>query len=143
LGQIMDKHTTENKDFIAKIIPYLKQVANIIIVILMLALIVTIVYKLYILFFVDIAIGNFDGIINDLLLTLIFIELFTILYSYLEKHYIKVERVIELGIISVVREIIFKVNEIQANKIYAIAVLLVSFGLIFYIEKYWSKTRNQ
>ncbi len=126
-----------------KILPILKIMSNMIILLLIIALFFTIMYKLYVLFFVDLFKGDFQSIVNDLLLTLILIELFTILYSYLVKHYIKVERVIELGIISLVREMLFKINEFDSNKIYAVAVLLVSFGIIFFIEKYWSKTRNK
>jgi len=126
-----------------KLLPILKTTGNIIILLLILALFFTIIYKLYILFFIDLLKGDFQSIVNDLLLTLILIELFTILYSYLIKHYIKVERVIELGIISLVREMLFKVNEFDNGKIYAVSVLLVSFGVIFFIEKYWSKTRNK
>jgi uncharacterized membrane protein (DUF373 family) len=133
----------ENPLFVEKTLPYIKYASNIIIMLLILALFITIIYKLYILFAVDILTGDFQNIINDLLLLLILIELFTILYSYLSKHYIKVERVIELGIISLVREMLFKVNEFESSKIYSVAALLVSFGIIFFIEKYWSKTRNQ
>jgi len=126
-----------------KLLPSLKAVGNIIIVALIFALLLTIVFKLYVLFFVDLINGDFQSVINNLLLTLILIELFTILYSYLLKHYIKVERVIELGIISLVREMLFKVEQFESSKIYAVSVLLVAFGVIFFIEKYWSKTRNQ
>lgn len=122
--------------------PFLKLISNIAIILLIIALIITIFFKLYVLFFADIASGNFQNIINDLLLTIILIELFTILYSYLQKYYIKVERVIELGIISIIREILFKVQEFEISRIYAIAVLLVSFGVLFIIEKYYSKSRN-
>ena len=127
---------------INNLLPILKLVSNIIIILLIIALTATILYKLYILFFIDIVTGDFHNIINDLLLTLILIELYTILYSYLQKYYIKVERVIELGVISIIREMLFKVQEFEITRIYAIAVLLLSFGVLFFIEKYYSKSRN-
>ncbi len=139
--QITPLDNRESK-FVNTVLPILKSVSNVIIILLIVALVVTIVYKLYALFFVDMMSGNFQNVINDLLLTIILIELFTILYSYLVKYYIKVERVIELGIISIIREMLFKIQEFEANKIYAVAVLLVSFGLLFFIEKYYSKSRN-
>lgn len=126
-----------------KVLPILKASGHIVILLLILALFVTIAYELYLIFFVEIATGNFTGLVKNLLFTLILIELLTILYSYLKKGYIKVERVIELGIISLVREMLFKVEEFDSGKIYAIAALLISFGAIFFIEKYWSKTRNK
>jgi uncharacterized membrane protein (DUF373 family) len=135
-------HTDETPVFVQKLLPAIKYVSNIIIVLLILALVVTILLKLYVLFFVDLFAGDFTSIINDLLLTLILIELFTILYSYLQKHYIKVERVVELGMISIIREMLFKVDTFEASKIYAVAVLLVAFGAVFFIEKYYSRMRN-
>jgi uncharacterized membrane protein (DUF373 family) len=128
--------------FVNRVLPILKTISNIIIILLIIALLVTIVYKLFILYFYDIASGNFQNIINDLLLLIILIELFTILYSYLQKYYIKVERVIELGMISIIREMLFKVQEFEIGRIMAVAVLLVSFGILFFIEKYYSKSRN-
>jgi uncharacterized membrane protein (DUF373 family) len=137
--------TLNNKDsaLVNKTLPVLKYISNVIIIILMIALVVTIFYKLYILFFIDISSGQFHDIINDLLFTLILIELFTILYSYLLKYYIKVERVVELGMISIVREMLFKINDVEVSRIYAVSVLLISFGILFVVEKYYSKTRNQ
>jgi uncharacterized membrane protein (DUF373 family) len=125
-----------------RVLPILKTISNIIIILLIVALMATIVYKLFILYFYDIASGNFQNIINDLLLLIILIELFTILFSYLQKYYIKVERVIELGMISIIREMLFKVQEIEVDRILAVAVLLISFGILFFIEKYYSKSRN-
>jgi uncharacterized membrane protein (DUF373 family) len=133
----------DTPQYISRIMPKLRQISHFIILLLIVALLVTIVIKLYMLFAVDITSGDFQSIINDLLLLLILIELLTILYSYLVKHYIKVERVIELGIISIIREMLFRIETFDANKIYAVAVLLISFGALFFVEKYWSKTRNQ
>lgn len=124
-------------------LPLLKKISNVIIVLLIVALLATIIFKLYLLFFIDIPSANFKSIIDNVLLVFIFIELLTILYSYLQRLYIKVERVIELGIISIVREMLFRVSDFEASKIYAVAVLLVALGILFFIEKYWANTRNQ
>lgn len=145
---MMDEHDPEglldNREskLVNRVLPILKTISNIIIILLIVALLAAIIYKLFILYFVDIAGGNFQNIINDLLLLIILIELFTILYAYLQKYYIKVERVIELGMISIIREMLFKVQEFEIGRIYAIAVLLLSFGILFLIEKYYSKSRN-
>lgn len=133
----------DNPEYIKKILPIFKQTANIITTILMIVLVLTIAYKLYMLLFVDFFGGDFPSVINDLLLILILMELFTILYSYLKKQYIKVERVIELGVISIVRELLFRIDHYSHSKIYAISVLLVALGIIFFIEKYYSTTRNR
>ena len=142
LASSHDHPHEETPKYIQKLLPILKTSSNVIIILLIVALIVTILFKLYILFFIDIAGGDFISIINDLLLVLIFIELFTILYSYLQRHYIKVERVVELGMISIIREMMFKIEIFETSKVYAIAVLLVAFGMVFFIEKYYSRTRN-
>jgi len=128
--------------FTETMLSWLKKLLNVLIMLIIIALIVTIFYKLYLLFFKEIASGNIQSIIDNILFTLILVELFTILYSYLQKHYIKVERIIEVAIISIVRESLFRVYDLDAGKIYALAVLLVAFGVLFFIEKYYSHMRN-
>lgn len=115
---------------------------HVLIILLILALFIVIAYELYLIFMVDIPSLGVKATIDGILFTLILVELFTILYSYLEKHYIKVERVIEVAIISIVREIIFKLFEMDDSKIYAVSALLVSLGVLFFIEKHYSGKRN-
>ncbi len=115
---------------------------HVLIILLMLALFIVIAYELYLVFVVEIPSLGVNATIDGILFTLILVELFTILYAYLDKHYIKVERVIEVAIISIVREIIFKVFTMEDSKIYAVAALLLALGVLFLIEKHYSRQRN-
>jgi uncharacterized membrane protein (DUF373 family) len=126
-----------------KLLKFLDTAGNVIILGLILALVIYMFYNLYNIFFLEFFKGEFSNIIDELILTLILMEVFTILYTYLVKHHISVERVVELGIISIVREMLFKTHEFEASKIYSISVLLVAFGLIFFIERYWNKSKKE
>ena len=125
-----------------KLLGALDVILHLIIFLLIIATLGTIFIEMYKLFVVELITGNVRVIIEHILFTFILIELFTILHSYLIKHYIKVERIIEVGIISVVREIVFQVFEIEVSRIYALAVLLIALGALFFIEKHFSKERN-
>ena len=127
-----------------KILPLMDYALHILIFILIVALFIAILISLFDLFFVQVADGNLHLIINDILFVFILVELFTILNQYLTKHTIRVERIVEVGIISIIREIIFIAFEIEVAKVYAISVLLLSLGGLFFIEKYFGskKTNN-
>ena len=114
---------------------------HLVVILLIVALFATIIYEIYVIF-VTIAGGDITHTIDGILFAFILVELFTILYTYLVKHYIKVERVIEVGIISIVREIIFKHLEMGTDMVYATATLLIALGVLFLIEKHYSKERN-
>ena len=125
-----------------KLLGILDIVLHILLFLLIVALLVAILFELKTLFFVHLFNGNISVIIDHILFAFILVELFTILYSYLKKHYIKVERVVEVGIISLVRDLIFTVTEIESTKIYAISVTLLVLGGIFFVEKHFAKDRN-
>ncbi|MDP7179894.1 MAG: phosphate-starvation-inducible PsiE family protein [Candidatus Woesearchaeota archaeon] len=138
-------HCTEQKvhKFIDdKLLGMLDVVLHILLFILIVALLVAILFELKTLFFVHLFNASVNVIIDHILFAFILVELFTILYSYLKKHYIKVERVVEVGIISLVRDLIFRIPDIETGKIYAIAVTLLVLGAIFFVEKHFSKDRN-
>lgn len=114
---------------------------KILIIVLIIGLLIIILRELYTLFnFVFIS--PIDILINKILFIFILIELFTILIGYLRTEFIKVERIIEVGIISLVRDIIFHFSDIDNGKLYGISAILLVFGIIFFIEKYYSKERN-
>ena len=125
-----------------KLLPLLDLGLHVLILLLIFALFVITLERLWTLFVVDIFTRNVGFVISQILFIFILIELFTILYSYLSKHYIKVERVVEVGIISVVRELMFNLFEIDIARIYAFSALLLVFGMLFFIEKRYSNERN-
>lgn len=122
---------------------YLMRIAiRMLVIFLILALFITIVMELWVIFTVEIPSMDLRHTVDSILFALILVELFTILRKYLEKGYIKVERVIEVGIISIIREIIFRLFEMPVESIYAISILLLTLGALFFVEKFYSKERN-
>lgn len=108
-----------------------------IIVLLMVGLIITIFMKFWDLFVFELWSGGVNIIISEILFVLILVELFTILTSYLKNRKVKVQRIVEVGIISIIREVMFVVFKIPAAQILALAGLLLVFGALFAIEKFF------
>lgn len=111
---------------------------DVIITLLMVALVTTIGAKLFVLFTNDLWVGGVQLVITEILFVLILVELFTILTSYLESGKIKVQRIVEVGIISIIREVMFVVFEISAMQIFALSGLLLVFALLFAVERYFA-----
>lgn len=128
----------EHFKFEKKVLYLLDLSIHILIFLLIIALFVTIIYELFSIFFVNIPRADIHTIVDSILFALILVELFTILYTYLKKHFIKLTRVIEVGIISIVREIIFKIFDIPTVKIYSLSALLFVLGAIYFIARYLS-----
>ena len=116
---------------------------NILIYFLILALLIAIVRELWFLFSGYIWFGEVREIINKILFIFILIEIFTILLAYLKTEHVKVERIVEVGIISFVRELIFYGTEIEPVRAYALSAILLVFGILFFIEKKYSNDRNK
>ncbi|MDD9954194.1 MAG: phosphate-starvation-inducible PsiE family protein [Candidatus Woesearchaeota archaeon] len=79
--------------------------------------------------------ANVHVAVDLVLFMLILLELFMILVTYLKYHHIKVMRIVEIALISVVREVIFKVFEVDAMKLFGLAALIVSLAVVYYIER--------
>jgi uncharacterized membrane protein (DUF373 family) len=134
-----DEHCSDKEN---KIITLLEKGLHGLTFLLIISLIIIILKELYKLFFKDLFFSDLNIIIHSVLFIFILIEMFTILISYLHKGYIKVERIVEVGIISIVREIIFNVLNVEIARLYALAALLLALGCLFYIEKHFSAVRN-
>jgi uncharacterized membrane protein (DUF373 family) len=126
-----------------RILGYFEKLLNVLIFILLIALTLIIFKELYQLFAYEFFTADVKELIDSVLFVFILIELFTILFSYLKKGYIKVERIVEVGIISLVRDVIFHISSFEIMRIFGIAALFLTLGFLFYIEKYFSKNRNK
>ncbi len=137
---------SKNNKFLDKLIDkslfIFHHIFNFVIIILTIAIIGAIGIKLYSLFTKSIAVANVRFIIDDVLFVLILVELFIILTIYLKKRSINVQRVVEVGMISIIREVIFVIFEVEPLKILSISGLLLVFGVIFFIEQWFSKDRD-
>lgn len=136
-------HKGKEENFITKLsLKWFGRLFDVIIMLLMVALVATIVSKLFVLFTSDLWLGGVKVVITEILFVLILVELFTILTSYLESGKIKVQRIVEVGIISIIREVMFVVFEISALQIFAISGLLLVFALLFVVERYFSSQED-
>ena len=126
-----------------KVLRFFEVSLHFLLFLLIIALLIIIVKELYILLFKEIFNLHTTTVMDSILFIFILIELFTILYAYLRKGYIKVERIVEVGIISLVRDAIFHVNDMPYQNVYAFSLLLLVLGAIFFIEKFFSKDRDE
>lgn len=117
---------------------WLSRLFDAIIISLIVAIVMAIIMKLFILFSAEIWVGGVRLVITEVLFILILVELFTIMTSYLESGKIKVQRIVEVGIISIIREVMFLAFEISPIQVLALSGLLLVFGLLFAVEKFFS-----
>lgn len=125
-----------------KVLRFFSLIVDVLTFLLILALLLMIVRQIVLLFAGPIWTLEIKEKIDTMLFALILVELFTILFFYLKEHRIKVDRIIEVGIISLVRDVIFKVYETDVLRLFAMAAILVVLGALFFIEKYFSKSRE-
>lgn len=110
---------------------------------LIVALLIMIFKQIIGLFLETLWISDIKYKIDAVLFALILVELFTILFYYLKEHRVRVDRIIEVGIISLVRDIIFKIFDLDNGKLYAMALILLVLGVLFFIEKYYAKNLSE
>lgn len=125
-----------------KVLKFFSLVVDVLTFLLIIALLFMIIRQIFLLFAGPIWVLEIKDKIDTMLYALILVELFTILFFYLKEHRIKVDRIIEVGIISLIRDVIFKVYETEIMRLFAMAAILVVLGALFFIEKYFAKTRE-
>ena len=112
----------------------LESVLNFFILALTLALVIVVLQNVIHIFSILLT-SPTKTIIEDILFTLILLELFALFMDYIKKSRIRAERVIEIGIISVVREIFINLFDIQPLDMFAYASIVLVFGIVYYLEK--------
>lgn len=125
-----------------KMLTFFSLIVDVLTFLLIVALLFMIVRQIILLFGGPIWALEIKDKIDTMLFALILVELFTILFFYLKEHKIKVDRIIEVGIISLIRDVIFKVYETEVARLFAMAAILVVLGALFFIEKYFAKSRE-
>lgn len=74
---------------------------------------------------------DFRFIISEVLFMLVMVELVRLLVVYLRDHHVAVDFMVELGIVSTLREVVLRgVVELQWQEIIALALFLVALGLL-------------
>jgi uncharacterized membrane protein (DUF373 family) len=74
---------------------------------------------------------DFRFIISEVLFMLVMVELVRLLVVYLRDHHVAVDFMVELGIVSTLREVVLRgVVELEWREIIALALFLVALGLL-------------
>lgn len=74
---------------------------------------------------------DFSLVMGDILFMLVLVELLRLLLIYLEEHYISVSTMVEVGIVSTVREVIVKgALHIEWRQLLALCALIISLGAL-------------
>jgi len=79
--------------------------------------------------------GTISGAISIILYIIILIELFVILTDFIRNKHISLSKVVEIGIISLVRDVIFKFDELGPDMLFGIAAVILSLGLVFWVGR--------
>lgn len=142
----MDKIKGNSKKIMSvasqRVLSTIEGVAKIITLFLVLAILVVVINKLYVLFFFEIFKMEFSHIIESILSIFILVKSFNIIFYYFKHGVIIIGRVIEIGIIAIIQETIFKLFIIEPHKMYAIAALLLVLGILFFIDRKYNIIRS-
>lgn len=105
--------------------------------VIIIALFLVVMKSLFLLFSHDIFYGDVKDVASNILFTIILVELISLLFSYIKHHVIKIERVVEIGIISIIRESLFFIFEADYLHILSVSVLLFVMSLFYFLEQYY------
>src|SRR5258708_18042839 len=110
---------------------YLERVQDIIVLGLCAALFVAMLIKLFHLGKSLLSGTDFSAVIADILFILVLIELFRLLIIYLEEHRISVATMVEVGIVSTLREVILKGPlEIDWRQLLVLCAFILTLGML-------------
>src|SRR5258706_13033183 len=74
---------------------------------------------------------DFSSVVADILFILVLLELFRLLLIYLEEHRVSVETMVEVGIVSTLREVILRgALHIDWQQLLVISVFIVTLGVV-------------
>jgi uncharacterized membrane protein (DUF373 family) len=108
-------------------------------VVIMLALIVMayVVYMLYTLTLMMFHGVNVDDALHQLLLIIILLEIFELLSLYIKEHHVSMRRVVELGVVAMVRKLIITsdYSSLGWTTLIGIAALIFVLGWIYVQER--------
>jgi uncharacterized membrane protein (DUF373 family) len=110
---------------------YLELVQDIIVLGLCAALFTTMLIKLFHLAQVLLRNTDFSAVVADILFILVLIELFRLSIIYLEEHRISVPTMVEVGIVSTLREVILKgAMEVDWRQMLVLCAFILTLGVV-------------
>jgi uncharacterized membrane protein (DUF373 family) len=110
---------------------YLELVQDLIVLGLCAALFVAMLIKLFHLGQVLVRDTDFAAVIADILFILVLIELFRLLIIYLEEHRVSVSTMVEVGIVSTLREVILKgALQVDWQQMLVLCAFIITLGVV-------------
>jgi uncharacterized membrane protein (DUF373 family) len=110
---------------------YLELIQDMIVLGLCAALFIAMLIKLFHLGRVLLRNTDFSAVIADILFILVLIELFRLLIIYLEEHRISVSTMVEVGIVSTLREIILTgTMQVDWRQMLVLCVFILTLGVV-------------
>jgi len=123
MANVQHTHPTPRK--------YLELIQDIIILFLCAMLFIAMGIKLFHLGVLMVRGTDFSLVIGDILFVLVLLELYRLLVIYLEEHRVSVEAMVEVGIVSTLREIILTgALHIAWPQLLVVCVFIVTLGLL-------------
>jgi len=87
---------------------------------------------------------NIEEVLHQIVLIIIFLEIFELLAMYVKEHHVSMRNVVELGVLAMVRKIIITLdyNQLGWQTLIGMAVLIFVMGWI-YVQERQRRTRHE
>ncbi|MEO2152021.1 MAG: phosphate-starvation-inducible PsiE family protein [Thermococcus sp.] len=87
---------------------------------------------------------NIEEILHQIVLVVIFLEIFELLTMYVKEHHVSMRNVVELGVLAMVRKIIITLdyNQLGWQTLFGMAALIFVLGWI-YVQERQRRTRHE
>jgi uncharacterized membrane protein (DUF373 family) len=136
--KVMDQHGMDRRAELTvvsgghtKLRKYLEVVQDIIVLCLCATLFIAMLLKLYDLGQALLRGTDFSAVVADILFILVLIELFRLLVIYLEAHRISVSTMVEVGIVSTLREVILKgALQVDWRQLLVLCAFILTLGIV-------------
>lgn len=87
---------------------------------------------------------SIEDVLHNIVLAIIFLEIFELLTMYVKEHHVSMRNVVELGVLAMVRKIIITLdyNQLGWQTLFGMAALILVMGWI-YIQERQRRTRHE
>jgi len=88
--------------------------------------------------------SNIEEVLHQIVLVIIFLEIFELLSMYVREHHVSMRNVVELGVLAMVRKIIITLdyNQLGWQTLFGIAALIFVMGWI-YVQERQRRTKHE
>ncbi|WP_456424055.1 phosphate-starvation-inducible PsiE family protein [Thermococcus sp.] len=87
---------------------------------------------------------NIEEVLHQIVLVIIFLEIFELLTMYVKEHHVSMRNVVELGVLAMVRKIIITLdyNQLGWQTLFGMATLIFVMGWI-YVQERQRRTKHE